>query len=316
MKSVVLALGGNAIISESASGTIDEQYSIARQTMKQVTGLVRSGAKLLLTHGNGPIVGNIMIRNEAAKEFIPPMPLFICGADSQGGIGLMMQQALANELTRAGISRPVAAVVTQVVVDPDDPAFDDPSKPIGPFYTEEQGARIARERNWFVREDSNRGYRRAVASPAPKEVVELDVIRTLLDEGVIVIAAGGGGVPVFRGAGGVLRGVDAVVDKDLTSLVLARSLGFDTLVFVTGTDHAYLDFGTDTPKPLGAISLSELRKHHADGHFPAGSMGPKVDAAIEFITAGGKHVIIASPDNLLAAFDASSGTHVRPDPTP
>ncbi len=314
MRSIVLALGGNAIIPARGAGTIEEQYRVAAKAMRQVAALVGSGAQVLLTHGNGPIVGNIMLRNEAAKDLIPPMPLYICDADSQGGIGLMMQQVLANELTRNGTPRPIATVVTQVVVDPGDPAFGNPTKPIGPFYSSEEGPRVARERSWVVREDANRGYRRVVPSPAPKEVVEVEVIRSLLNAGVVVIAAGGGGVPVIRDADGMLRGIDAVVDKDLTSCTVAQALGFDTLIFVTGTEGVFVDYGKPEARPLDVVTLSEIRRYRDEGHFPAGSMGPKIAAAIAFLETGGGQVIVSSPDNLLQAFQGSSGTRITPDP--
>jgi carbamate kinase len=314
MRSAVVALGGNAIIPANGRGTIEEQYRVTEQAMREVATLVLTGARILLTHGNGPIVGNIMLRNEAAKNLVPPMPLYICDADSQGGIGLMLQQVLANELVKRGRPTPVATVVTQTVVDADDPAFRSPTKPIGPFYTRDEAARIAKERDWVVRDDAKRGYRRLVPSPTPREIVEVPVIRALVDAGVVVIAVGGGGVPVIRDAQGSLRGVDAVVDKDLASSTIAQALGFENLIFLTGTARVFIRYGTPEAVPLGRVTCPEMRRHHAEGHFPPGSMGPKIDAALAFLDGGGKEVLITSPEALTAALDGRSGTTIVSDP--
>jgi len=309
--SILITLGGNAILPARGTGTFDEQCAITRLTMQPIAALIREGVRVVLSHGNGPIVGNILIRNEAAREQIPPMPLDVCGADSQGGIGYMMQQALDNELRRIGIQRPVTTVVTQVVVDERDPAFRRPTKPIGPFYTQERARLLAKEKGWTVTEDAGRGWRRVVASPKPLEVVEITAIRTLVDDGAIVIAAGGGGIPVARQWDGSLHGVEAVIDKDLASSLLARLLGCEMLCIITGVDRVALHYGKPDQRDLACATADELSEYAAAGHFPAGSMGPKVQAAIEFVRGGGREVVITSPAKLMDALEGTTGTRVR-----
>jgi len=309
--SILITLGGNAILPARGTGTFDEQCAITRLTMQPIAALIREGVRVVLSHGNGPIVGNILIRNEAAREQIPPMPLDVCGADSQGGIGYMMQQALDNELRRIGIQRPVTTVVTQVVVDERDPAFRRPTKPIGPFYTQERARLLAKEKGWTVTEDAGRGWRRVVASPKPLEVVEITAIRTLVDDGAIVIAAGGGGIPVARQWDGSLHGVEAVIDKDLASSLLARLLGCEMLCIITGVDRVALHYGKPDQRDLACATADELSEYAAAGHFPAGSMGPKVQAAIEFVRGGGREVVITSPAKLMEALEGTTGTRVR-----
>jgi carbamate kinase len=309
--SILITLGGNAILPVRGTGTFDEQCAITRLTMQPIAALIREGVRVVLSHGNGPIVGNILIRNEAAREQIPPMPLDVCGADSQGGIGYMMQQALDNELRRIGIQRPVTTVVTQVVVDERDPAFRRPTKPIGPFYTQERARLLAKEKGWTVTEDAGRGWRRVVASPKPLEVVEITSIRTLVEDGAIVIAAGGGGIPVARQWDGSLHGVEAVIDKDLASSLLARLLGCEMLCIITGVDRVALHYGKPDQRDLACATADELSEYAAAGHFPAGSMGPKVQAAIEFVRGGGREVVITSPAKLMDALEGTTGTRVR-----
>ncbi|HEX5031895.1 MAG TPA: carbamate kinase [Candidatus Eisenbacteria bacterium] len=309
--SILITLGGNAILPARGTGTFDEQCAITRLTMQPIAALIQQGVRVVLSHGNGPIVGNILIRNEAAREQIPPMPLDVCGADSQGGIGYMMQQALDNELGRIGIQRPVTTVVTQVVVDERDPAFRRPTKPIGPFYTQERARLLAKEKGWSVTEDAGRGWRRVVASPKPLEVVEIAAIRKLVEDGAIVIAAGGGGIPVARQWDGTLHGVEAVIDKDLASSLLARLLGCEMLCIITGVDRVALHFGKPEQRELPCATAEELSEYAAAGHFPAGSMGPKVQAAIEFVRGGGREVVITSPAKLTEALEGTTGTRVR-----
>jgi carbamate kinase len=279
--------------------------------MQPIAELIREGARVVLSHGNGPIVGNILIRNEAAREQIPPMPLDVCGADSQGGIGYMMQQALQNELFRLGVERTVVTIVSQVVVDERDAAFRRPTKPIGPFYNEERARLLAKEKGWTVVEDAGRGYRRVVPSPRPLEVVEIAAIRKLVAEGNVVIAAGGGGIPVSRQWDGTLHGVEAVIDKDLASSLLGRLLGCDTLCIITGVDRVALHFGTPEQKDLECATAEELSRYAAAGHFPSGSMGPKIQAAIEFVRGGGREVVITSPARIREALEGKTGTRVR-----
>ena len=309
--SILITLGGNAILPARGTGTFDEQCAITRLTMQPIAALIQQGVRVVLSHGNGPIVGNILIRNEAAREQIPPMPLDVCGADSQGGIGYMMQQSLDNELRRIGIQRPVTTVVTQVVVDERDPAFRRPTKPIGPFYTQERARLLAKEKGWTVTEDAGRGWRRVVASPKPLEVVEITAIRKLVEDDAIVIAAGGGGIPVARQWDGTLHGVEAVIDKDLASSLLARLLGCEMLCIITGVDRVALHYGKPEQRELPCATAEELSEYAAAGHFPAGSMGPKVQAAIEFVRGGGREVVITSPAKLMEALEGTTGTRVR-----
>ncbi|MAF26252.1 MAG: carbamate kinase [Gemmatimonadota bacterium] len=309
----LIALGGNAILPANGLGTIDAQMEVARRVMGDVAERIASGAGVILSHGNGPIVGNIVLRNEAVRDRIPPMPLDVCGADSQGGIGYMLQQVLQNELVRRGMKRPVASVVTQCVVDPDDPAFADPTKPIGPFYTGEEAAKQAVERGWDIVEDSGRGHRRVVPSPRPLEIVESEAILSLVEAGAVVIAAGGGGIPVVRRSDGSLEGVEAVIDKDRASAVLARQVGADRLVIVTSVPEVLLDFGKASARPLRTVTLSEAKAHHAEGQFPPGSMGPKMEAAVEFVESGGGEALITDPPGLLDAIAGKAGTRIVPD---
>lgn len=308
-RTVLLSLGGNAIQPGRGAGSIGEQFRVTQRTMAHVADLLEAGARVILTHGNGPIVGNILIRNELARDRIPPVTLDVCGADSQGGIGYMIQQSLQNCLRARRIPRPVATVLTQVVVDPRDPAFQHPTKPIGPFYTEAEAARLTARQGWTMAEDSGRGMRRVVPSPRPLRIVEESVIRSLFEAGHVVVAAGGGGIPVVE-EGGALRGVEAVVDKDLTSVLLALAVRVDTLVNVTAVDQVALDFGRPTMRRLSRLLLADARRHLEAGQFPEGSMGPKIRAAIQFLEGGGREVIITSPPLIRESLEGRAGTRI------
>lgn len=309
----VVALGGNALISSEGSGTIDEQREVTAESMEQVAGLIASGRHVIVTHGNGPIVGNILERNEAAKDRIPPMPLDVCGADSQGGIGYMIQQILGNVLQAKGIRAPVVALVSQVVVDERDDAFERPTKPIGPFYKAEEAEVLRREKGWIMKEDAGgQGLRRVVASPTPIEIVEAGIITDLLERGVVVIAVGGGGIPVVR-SGGMLRGIEAVIDKDRAASVLASNVGAERLIILTNVEQVYVGFGTPQQKPLERVTLSEIRTLYEAYEFPAGSMGPKIRAAIDFLDSGGGEAIIAHASMLRDACEGRAGTHIVQD---
>ncbi len=310
-RSVLLALGGNAIIPAKGPGTKETQWAVVGETMRQVVELLRAGWRVALTHGNGPIVGNILIRNEMARDVIAPMPLDVCGADSQGGIGYMMQQQLGNELLHAGRMERVVTIVTQVLVDAHDPAFTKPTKPIGPFYTRTQADLMQREKAWVMTSDANRGFRRVVPSPEPREVIERDVMRALFDSGVIPIACGGGGIPVVRLADGHLDGVEAVIDKDLAAAVMGEALGIETLVIITAVDEVAIDFGTPSARTLSTLSVRDAKEHLAAGQFPPGNMGPKIDAAIRFLEGGGDAVIITSPERVLDALAGRAGTRIH-----
>jgi carbamate kinase len=260
-------------------------------------------------------VGNIVLRGDAGEQVhgIPAMPMFVCGADSQGGLGFLIQQALRNSLLQVGLDRTVASVVTQVRVDPDDPAFFRPTKPIGPFYDEEQARLLEQENGWTVVQDAGRGWRRVVPSPQPLEVVEWPAIKALLDAGVLVIAVGGGGIPVIGEAGGELRGVDAVIDKDRASDLLGRLVAADTLMIVTQIDRVFVRFGQPDAQALDVVPASRARALLEAGEFPAGSMGPKIESALDFLASGGREVIITDPPSILAAVAGEAGTRIVPD---
>ena len=305
----VVALGGNAIVPSSKAGTIREQFSITRSAMEHIVELLEQDRRVVITHGNGPIVGNIVIRNEAAKDTIPPMPLDVCGADSQGGIGYMVQQALRNTLNKRGFDREVVSLVTQVVVSDEDAAFDNPVKPIGPFYTKEQAMHLQKERGWSIGEDSDRGYRRVVPSPYPLAIVETGVIRRLVAAGVVVIAAGGGGIPVVK-TDNQYEGREAVIDKDPTSAILASELGAERLIILTDVDAVYRDFGTPKAARIGKASIQEIKALIAEDRFPQGSMGSKLKAAVTFLEGGGKAAVICRPEHMTAAVRGEKGTMI------
>ena len=307
---LIIALGGNAVLPQGASGSIDEQFKKTRLTMSQVARLASSGVRVVISHGNGPIVGNIMLRNLAASDRIPPMPLFVCDADSQGGIGFMIQNALRNELHLIGEVRSVATIVTQVEVDPADPAFANPSKPIGPYYTAEEAEQAASKYGWVIRDDAGRGLRRVVPSPEPGVIVELDAIRRLVRQGVIVIGVGGGGIPVRRNERGLLKGVDAVIDKDLAAAELAQGLSATHMVFVTNTEKVAVAFGKPEQRDLDHLNLAELEGHIAAGEFPAGSMGPKMEAVRRFLHRGGREAFVCSPETLAETLAGRAGTSI------
>lgn len=310
-RSVVVSLGGNAILPAGKSGTIDEQFKVTHETMAQVVDLIRR-TRVVITHGNGPVVGNILIRNEAARAQVPAMPLDVCGADSQGGLGYMIQQTLQNLLRESGLRHPVATVISQVVVDADDPRFKHPTKPIGPFYAEAEAREMESQKGWRMVADSGRGWRRVVPSPMPRRIVEMPAIRSLFDAGHVVIAVGGGGIPVVEEADGSLRGVEAVIDKDLASVVLALELNAETLVIVTAVDQVAVDFGKPTQRWIDRMNLKEAIRHLNEGQFPPGSMGPKIEAAVWFLKAGGKEVCITSPSRIADALEGTAGTWITP----
>jgi carbamate kinase len=311
---LVIALGGNAIIPKGMEGTYEQQAAITRQTMKQVARLAADGNQVVMTHGNGPVVGNIVLRNDAGMSVhgIPVMPMFVCGADSQGGLGFMLQQSLQNALSVLGLSIPVATVVTQVLVDRADPAFAEPVKPIGPFYDEEQARLLRDENGWTIVRDAGRGWRRVVPSPGPREVIELEAIRTLVEAGVLTIATGGGGVPVIRNDDGLLEGIDAVIDKDRASALLGGLIGAEVLIIVTQVEKVCVRFGQPDEKALDVMTLDEARNLLTEGEFPPGSMGPKIESAVSFLASGGQSVVITSPEHILGALAGDRGTTIIP----
>jgi len=310
-KVVVVALGGNAILQPGQKGTFEEQMKNVETTCKQLTQMVLSGKyKIVITHGNGPQVGNILLQNETAKDVAAPMPLYVCGAESQGLIGYMMQQTLHNLLQDVGKGDiPVATVVTQVVVDENDPAFESPSKPVGPFYSEEEARRLEEEKGYHVKEDAGRGWRRVVPSPDPLEIFEKEAIRQLIAARSIVIASGGGGIPVVK-KDGKLEGVDAVIDKDLAGERLAVDVEAKIFLILTDVDQVKLNYKTPRERGISHMTVEEAKRYHAEGHFAKGSMEPKVRAAIRFIEAGGERAIITSLGKAVDALEGKAGTTI------
>jgi carbamate kinase len=306
----VLAIGGNSLIKDKNHVALSSQYEAVKETAQYIADLVSEGIGLVITHGNGPQVGFIYRRGELARHELPLIPLDICGADTQGAIGYMIEKALLNEFRRRGIDKKVTAVVTQMIVDRNDRSFRNPTKPIGSFMSEKEALAHKKESGWEVVEDAGRGFRRVVPSPIPREIIELDVIRLLVERGYIVIAAGGGGIPVIRNEQGELEGVEAVIDKDLGSSLLARNLGADAFIISTAIDAVYLNFGEKNQKPLRRVSLAEIKRYLEEGHFKPGSMRPKIEAVIEFLEAGGEKAIITSPENLLNAVRGEAGTTI------
>jgi carbamate kinase len=314
MKTMLLAVGGNSLIRAGEKGTIAEQRGNAQRTAAQIVGVIRAGYRVVLTHGNGPQVGAALLRSERDASQVPGHPLDVCGASTQGEIGYLLQQSLQTELQRADLRMPVATVVTQSVVSADDPSMKHPSKPIGPFYSLADAEERKRLFGWEIVEDAARGYRRVVPSPEPVDIVELEVIRNLVEQGVLVIACGGGGIPVVRGTKtGELQGVEAVIDKDRASAWLASRLGVDLFVISTDTDYVYLDYKKPTQRPLRRVSAAELEGYAKADHFPPGNMGPKIESVLRFLRAGGKEAIITSCENLCQAVAGSAGTHIFPD---
>lgn len=311
-KIVLVALGGNALIKEKEHGTITEQFANTRNALEGVVEIIKSGCDVVITHGNGPQVGNILIRVEQSLDKAYDVPLGVCVAQSQGEIGYMIGQTLQNHLKKEGIHREVVTTLTQVIVDKDDPSLKAPTKPIGPFYDKVQAEKL-KERGLDIVEDAGRGYRRVVPSPTPLGVVEASTIRGLASLGVIVIACGGGGMPVYINENGSYEGIDGVVDKDLASSTLAKEVLCEKLLILTGVDKVAINFNKPNQKYLDKITLSEAKKLLAEGHFPPGNMGPKIQAAINFIEEGGKAAIITSPEGMGKAWKEEEGTWIVPD---
>jgi len=308
----VVAVGGNALIVDEHHQSIPDQVKAATMTSHYVADMIEAGWTVVLTHGNGPQVGFILRRSGIAKGEVPEVPVDFADADTQGAIGYMFQRALYNEFRRRKLKRKVVAIVTQVRVDPDDPAFQNPTKPIGAHMTQDVAERLARDLGWTVKEDSGRGWRRVVASPKPKEIIELDIIEALIDLGYIVIACGGGGIPVLRDANGELQGLEAVIDKDFASSLLARDLRAEMFVVSTGVEKVAVNFGKPDQRWLERIGLDEARRYFAQGQFPKGSMGPKIEAVIAFLEGGGSRALITDPPNLGRALSGATGTHIVP----
>jgi len=308
-QTAVVAVGGNSLIRAGEKGTIAEQFANARRTAEAIVQIIRLGFHVVVTHGNGPQVGAALLRSERSADHVYTHSLDVCDATTQGEIGYLLQQSLQGALADAGLNTPVVTVLTQVVVSPGDPAMERPTKPIGPFYSAREAELRRQQLGWHVMEDAARGYRRVVPSPEPIEIVEEGVIRRLTDTGVLVIAVGGGGIPVVR-AGRGLRGIEAVIDKDRASGLLASRLRSDLFIISTDTERVCLNYKKPDQKPLGRVTADELARYHAEGHFPPGNMGPKIESALRFLENGGREVVITSNQRLLDAVRGDAGTHV------
>lgn len=307
---LVVALGGNSITKTGQRGTFPEQLVNIRGVCRILAGLVKEGYRILLTHGNGPQVGNIMISNELSQAAVPSMPLDVCVSNTQGSLGYALQQEMANALTKEGRAVPVASIVTRVEVNPRDPAFQKPTKPVGPFFDEAAAQKMMSKTGCRMIEDGGRGWRRVVPSPSPIRILEMDSIRTLLLAGYFVIAAGGGGIPVFRNAAGEYSGVEAVVDKDLTAQQLAREVGASTLILLTGVRAVAINYGAPDQHELREVTAAKGREYQRQGHFAPGSMGPKMEAALSFVETGGGRAIIADISEIRQALRGNAGTAV------
>jgi len=313
-RTAVVAIGGNSLIKDRMHQTVRDQYIAAGETCWHIAAMIRDGWDVVITHGNGPQVGFILRRSELAAHELHEVPLDVCGADTQGAIGYALQQNLYNDFARLGLDKQAVTVVTQTEVSADDPAFERPSKPIGSYMDEAQAARRRDEDGWSVIEDAGRGWRRVVPSPAPRRIVEEDSIRSLLAQGFVVIAVGGGGIPVVADADGNLSGIAAVIDKDLASSFLASRLSADLFVISTSVEKVALRFGTREQEWVDRLTLSEAKRYLAEGtHFAAGSMAPKIQAAVSFVEAAGGTAVITDPDNVERALGGETGTRIMPD---
>jgi carbamate kinase len=310
IKTIVVAIGGNSLIKDEGHRSVPDQYAAVVETAGHISDLIEQGFRVVITHGNGPQVGFILLRSEHSRGILHEVPLDSIGADTQGAIGYQIQQAMQNEFHRRGLKKSVATVVTQALVDKNDAAFQKPTKPIGQFYKKEQAEDRMRVEKWTMVEDAGRGWRRVVASPKPVRIMEAAVIRHLVEDDYVVIAAGGGGIPVVQGEDGNLRGAAAVIDKDLASAVLAKEIGADLLVISTAVEKVCLNFGKPNQKTLDRMTVAEAKQYMAEGHFKPGSMLPKIQACISFIEDGGTEALITSPEALPAALAGKTGTRV------
>jgi len=307
----IVAIGGNSLVKDKSHQTVPDQFDATRETCTHIASMVEQGWKVVITHGNGPQVGFILLRSELASHVLHTVPLDSCGADTQGAIGYMIQQCLYNEFKQRGIKTSVASVVTQALVEKNDPAFRNPTKPIGPFYEKEKAERYRKERGWDIMEDAGRGWRRVVPSPIPIKIIEQDVIKALVNEGIVVVAVGGGGIPVIE-QDGKLKGAEAVIDKDYASALLAVGIKADLFLISTAVEKVALNFGKPNQKSLDKMTLTEAKEYLEQGHFPAGSMGPKIEAIISYLQHGGKEALVTNPENLERALRGETGTRIVP----
>lgn len=309
-RKIIIALGGNALIKKNQKGTIHEQFANTRQVATSLVTMIQEGWTPVITHGNGPQVGAILLQNNATRNTIPPMPLGVCVAESEGLIGYMIQQCLKNALKKEHINNHVATIITQVLVDKNDSSFSNPTKPIGPYYSEDKIDQL--KEDGYTLTKQTKGYRIIVPSPDPLKIIEGPIIKKMLEQNITVIAAGGGGMPVIQKENWGLDGVEAVVDKDLASEKLAEAIKAETMLILTNVEHVYIGFNTDHQQKLTTVSLEEIKKYYANNEFPPGSMGPKILAAIRFLQEGGKKVIISDVDYALEALQGKTGTHITP----
>jgi len=312
VKTIVIAIGGNSLIKDAQHMSVPDQYAAVVETARHITDLLERGYRVVITHGNGPQVGFILLRSEHSRGLLHQVPLDSIVADTQGALGYQIQQALENEFRRRGLKKSVATIVTQTLVNHNDAAFTNPSKPIGEFYTREQAEDRKRVEKWTMIEDASRGWRRVVPSPAPARIIESAVVKHLVEAGYVVIAAGGGGIPVVADAEGILHGVAAVVDKDLASAVLAKEIAADLLVIATAVEKVFLNFGEAEQRALDSLTVAEARRYMAGGHFKPGSMFPKIEACVQFVTQSGGEALITCPEALSAALDGRAGTRLVP----
>ncbi len=310
MPLAIVAFGGNALLRPEDRGTQEEQIARAKQAARWLAEIVRFGYKLIVVHGNGPQVGNILIQAEEASTKIPPQSLDVCVAETEGSMGFLLQLAIRNRLEAVGIGGEVATVLTEVEVDANDPAFKRPTKPIGPFFTRYRAEALERDLGWTMKEDAGRGWRHVVPSPRPLRILNIATIARMVDGAAVVIAAGGGGIPVVRGRDGQWRGIEAVIDKDFASAVLAAELKADLFIILTGVPKVAIDYGKPTQRNLDRMTADEAQKHFNEGQFPAGSMGPKIEAAIQFVRSSGRSVMITDVEHLREALDRQEGTLV------
>lgn len=309
----VVALGGNALSTPDERDSIANRFARTRRSLTGIIELVKKGYRIAITHGNGPQVGNALLRMEMAYPKAPRVPLGVLVADTEGSIGYMIEQSLQNALKLAGIKRDVVTIITQVLVDKDDPSLANPSKYIGQFYSKEEAKELAREYGWIIKDAGEYGWRRVVGSPFPKSIINGHIIKNLVDSGEIVITSGGGGIPVYRKDDGRYEGIDAVIDKDRSAAILGRDISAQELIILTNIDKVYINYGKPEQRPLDKMTVSEAKDYHTQGHFPPGTMGPKIEAAVTFLEQGGEKVIIAHLEQVLDALRGEAGTWVVPD---
>ncbi len=309
-KIALVAFGGNALIERGKEGTQKEQWDNADKVAQILTGIIQSGHDLILVHGNGPQVGNILIQVEEAVTKVPPYSLDICVAQSEGSIGYILEKALLNAMMKKRIRKEIVSILTEVEVQKDDPAIENPTKPIGPFYTPYRADYLRTQKGWNMVEDSNRGYRKVVPSPKPQKVLKIDVIKSLIKKGYVVIAAGGGGIPVYRDRDGQLHGIEAVIDKDYSAGIIAKQIGVDLFIILTDIDKVCLNYGKKNQKAISSMNVAQAKKYLSEGHFPAGSMGPKIEAAIDFVECCHREVLISSLERVEEAMKGKSGTFI------